>query len=242
MMFRKVRGFSTYSSVPSIASACAYHGIRLSSQQRPHSTSRLFSSTADVTSEAKLNLINLAEQSNRGQKFPSSLMKDSINSAINELEALNKVDSLNFPGTWRLIYADDDVTRASPFFWAFKKAFKNKKVPLKLSDSFDGVSDSIFFITDSIPFKSIGECMQTIEGDTLVSKVNINIDVTGLNLGSSVMTTTSRILPTDNPNVFELQVETTQVVQSTIEKFFPILKNNLKFPSGNALELLRCSL
>ena len=37
-----------------------------------------------------------------------------------------------------LIYAPDDVTRSSPFFWAFRRAFPDS-------------SDQIFGITDAIP-------------------------------------------------------------------------------------------
>ena len=81
-------------------------------------------------------------------------------------------------GTWRLLWTDDDRTRSSPFFWAFKQAFG------------ESLSGRVFAITDAIPeqLKRVGEARQCFQADgRLVSMVPISSPV-----GSSVMTTTSR--------------------------------------------------
>ena len=75
----------------------------------------------------------------------------------------------------------EDVTRASPFFWAFRKAFPDQ-------------SDEIFSITDAIPapIKEVGPAYQTIELDNgtnsgkLVSRVKV---ATLGGLATSMMTT-----------------------------------------------------
>ena len=67
-------------------------------------------------------------------------------------------------GNWRLLYTDDDPSRASPFFAAFRKATKNTKVPFANMDPTgllgESVADSIFKLTDLIPVKRIGTVRQ----------------------------------------------------------------------------------
>lgn len=110
----------------------------------------------------------------------------------------------------------------------------------------ESLSESIFYVTDNIPFKSIGTCTQTFSqlnppktsefvGGKLVSQVEVKVDY----FGSSLMTTTSSWRLTSIPNVIELCVDKTQVLKSTIGKLLPFLDDNLSFPSGAALELLR---
>merc|ERR1712037_470961 len=72
-------------------------------------------------------------------------------------------------GEWKLLYASEDTTRSSPFFWAFRNAFPNK-------------SGQIFGITDAIPppIKEIGPAIQTITIDkgtnsgSLISRVEVS--------------------------------------------------------------------
>eukprot|EP01041_Mallomonas_annulata_P007216 gene7216-14713_t len=142
-------------------------------------------------------------------------------------------------GEWELIFADDDITRASPFFWAFRKATQDIKDPL---DSSQKWSERVLQFTDSIPIKSIGECIQSItanenssSGGILQSKVRVKV----FPAGSSFMTTTSKWLPTADKGLLELQVEKTQVLESTIAKFLPFLDPDFGFPSGAALELVK---
>ena len=72
-------------------------------------------------------------------------------------------------GEWECVYSLEDLTRSSPFFWAFRRAFPDQ-------------SDQIFGITDAIPapVKEVGPAFQTIDMDanTLVSRVKVarNID------------------------------------------------------------------
>ena len=125
-----------------------------------------------------------------------------------------------FVGGWRLLYTDDDPTRASPFFWSFKKAF-NK------------YADQVFGITDRIPvaLKKIGQVNQFVSPTgSLVSQVLINSPI-----GSSLMTTTSRWLWEDGQDV-EVRVEKTEVLESTVQKLLG-LPSPTPFPSGAALEL-----
>jgi len=148
-------------------------------------------------------------------------------------------------GKWDLLWTNDDVTRASPFFWAFRKATRGLKDPVGIVGP-ELISESIFQITDSIPFKSIGTCSQTFTSDgRLVSEVDVEIGLQGLlSIGSSKMTTTSRYsFEGDDPSVLELQVEKTQVLDSTLEKIvpfqLPLLGDSGAFPSGQALELVK---
>lgn len=125
------------------------------------------------------------------------------------------------------------MTRSSPFFWAFKKAFPDN-------------ADQIFGITDAIPspIKDVGPAIQTIEMNengvgTLVSRVKV---ATLNGLATSMMTTRAKIIGTEGYDGLELQVETTQPEESTIVKTLlgplaSVVDASLPaFPSGEALE------
>jgi hypothetical protein len=67
-------------------------------------------------------------------------------------------------------------------------------------DSRRGLSEAIFSVTDSLPFKGVGTACQTIRGTTLKSEVVITLggsrSATGLAFfphAKSVMTTTSAL-------------------------------------------------
>ena len=147
-------------------------------------------------------------------------------------------------GTWRLLWTDDDRTRSSPFFWAFKQAFG------------ESLSGRVFAITDAIPeqLKRVGEARQCFQADgRLVSMVPISSPV-----GSSVMTTTSRWALVRAPSAaapavataaadgraagsgpgaglgqeleLELRVEQTEVRDSTLQKALSSLPFPFPFP------------
>jgi hypothetical protein len=145
-------------------------------------------------------------------------------------------------GEWELLYAPDDVTRSSPFFWAFAQAFPDQ-------------ADSIFWITDGIPapIKHVGPAYQTIHfmptltttsnsknnylGE-LVSRVQVS---TLGGLSSSVMTTRATITGVDDNNnntSIQLTIATTTVEESTLLK--TVFGNTTMpvpaFPSGQVLE------
>ena len=134
-----------------------------------------------------------------------------------------------------LIYASDDVTRSSPFFWAFRRAFPDS-------------SDQIFGITDAIPapIKMVGPATQTIDVDsssrpvtgTFISRVKV---ATLGGVATSIMTTRCNVLSSDGSDGLRLKVESTKPEDSTIlQKLGPlgqmINSSSPPFPSGEALE------
>ena len=129
------------------------------------------------------------------------------------------------------MFTSDDVSRSSPFFWAFRKAFPDK-------------AETMFSITDSIPapLKQIGPSFQFIDFDakTFVSRVT----VTSLGSQTSIMTTRATILCTEGKDGLRLQIETTKPEDSTILKLLGPLGEfiNEKSPpvnSGQFLERVR---
>lgn len=134
-----------------------------------------------------------------------------------------------------LLWAPTDVTRSSPFFWAFEQAFPDQ-------------ADQIFGITDSIPapFKEVGPATQTIElseGGTsgrLVSRVRV---ATLNGMATSMMTTRAEITGTVGVDGLKVRVDTTKPEDSTaVTALLPgplgaLVNDNLPpFPSGQALE------
>lgn len=133
-----------------------------------------------------------------------------------------------------LVYSPDDVTRSSPFFWAFAQAFPDN-------------SDQIFGITDAIPapIKEVGPAYQTIEGLTegrSTGKLVSRVKVATLNgLATSIMTTRADITGAIGVDGLTIRIDTTKPEESTVlEKLGPLgnlLSENLPpFPSGQALE------
>ena len=164
----------------------------------------------------------------------------SIDQSIRNLEQLG--EDLGFgqassvsgllSGKWDLNYASDDITRSSPFFWAFRRAFPDN-------------SDQIFGITDAIPqpLKMVGPATQEIDLDsssrgTFVSRVKV---ATLGGVATSIMTTRATIMGAEGVDGLRLKVETTKPEESTIlKKLGPlgelINSNTQPFPSGEALE------
>ena len=144
--------------------------------------------------------------------------------------------------------------RSSPFFWAFRKALRGVEDPLKLMGT-KMLSDSIFKVTDSIPFKSIGSATQTfnidenlMEGESIRGVLKSSMEIKVALAGSSQMTTSSRWRTTDEPDLLEIEVEKTEILKSTIANVLnPLLQmipkqltdNLSSFPSGAALELVK---
>jgi len=132
----------------------------------------------------------------------------------------------------------EDITRSSPFFWAFSRAFPD-------------ASDQIFSITDNIPapVKEVGPAIQTINTNpsnsgtsdssaSLVSRVQV---ATLGGLATSIMTTRCTILNTEGLEGLRLRVDSTKPEKSTVlETLGPLGKmigeKSMPFPSGDALE------
>jgi hypothetical protein len=145
--------------------------------------------------------------------------------------------NLNECSRRELVYSPDDVTRSSPFFWAFRRAFPDS-------------SDQIFGITDAIPapLKIVGPATQTIDVDsstgtnavagTLVSRVKV---ATLGGVATSMMTTRCGVLGSDGPDGLRLRVASTKPEESTIlSKLGPlgefVSSSSPPFPSGDALD------
>jgi hypothetical protein len=137
-------------------------------------------------------------------------------------------------GEWELLYSPEDVTRSSPFFWAFRRAFPDQ-------------SDEIFSITDAIPapIKEVGPAYQEIElsNSTFTGKFVSRVKVATLGgLATSIMTTRASIVGVQGLDGIRLKIETTKPEESTAVKtlFGPlgdVVNENLPpFPSGEVLE------
>ena len=133
-----------------------------------------------------------------------------------------------------LLYSPEDVTRSSPFFWAFRRAFPDQ-------------SDEIFSITDAIPapIKEVGPAYQEIDlsNSTFTGKFVSRVKVATLGgLATSIMTTRATIVGVQGLDGIRLKIETTKPEESTAIKtlFGPlgdVVNENLPpFPSGEALE------
>lgn len=135
-------------------------------------------------------------------------------------------------GTWECIYAPQDLTRSSPFFWAFARAVDT--------------SSQIYEITDAIPapLKEIGPALQEI--DLVEKKLVSRVKVATLNgLATSIMTTRCDVVREEGLDRLRLKVLSTKPEESTVLKKLGPLGDLLDqqilkpFPSGEALEQVR---
>jgi hypothetical protein len=190
------------------------------------------------SSELEMTLEILASESQRGQTSDSSMINavlqaiDQIESDSNDNDGNGDIDQRLLLGKWVLIFANDDITRSSPFFWAFRQAFDGIKDPNPCRSN-RNFADSIFQVTDMIPFKDVGEAYQTFtDASELISEIDVEVQFAG----STIMTTRSdyKVLANDQ---LEVSVKTTRAVQSTIGQILPGLNGDFEFPSGAALEL-----
>lgn len=197
-------------------------------------------SASERVENCKRDLIRLCDDHELGSGSSSS-----VEGKIRELEQVGEdagfgqASSLSglISGEWELIYASDDITRSSPFFWAFRRAFPDS-------------SDQIFGITDMIPapIKEVGPATQVIDVDsggrgqavtgTLVSRVKV---ATLGGAATSMMTTRCTVLNADGLDGLRLRVESTKPEDSTIlQKLGPLGEflnsSSPPFPSGEALE------
>lgn len=202
---------------------------------------------SDVTSDGIFDLQqlkrNLIDLCNRPSKPP----KEEVNRYARDLERLGEQIGVGqgssysglMAGEWELLYCPSDMTRSSPFFWAFRKAFPEK-------------SSDIFAITDAIPepLKEVGPATQTITLDTssssaqlgsLISRVKVS---TLGGLATSIMTTRSTIIGSEGVDRLKLRVDTTKPEDSSVLQklgsFGELLNERAPpFPSGEALERVK---
>ncbi|CAM9448974.1 unnamed protein product [Ectocarpus sp. 12 AP-2014] len=210
--------------------------------------------------QLKLDLLRIAALTGRGQ-LATPAERGRVEDVIWELEMRTPVEdtatSTALLGRWALVYASEDATRSSPFFWAFRKATEGIKPPFGGGgdgDGFDGstVAATIFAITDSLPGKSVGEAVQTITEKEIKSEVEI---FAGASAGSdkrgkegpntfpsfrSVMTTTSEIMDAAGTET-KLRVANTQVRKSALGRLLKPLFNldDIEFQTDNLLTPLK---
>lgn len=188
--------------------------------------------------EVKTRLVRLCQSSTKPELRQVRAMVDELESTA-ERVGIGQASAVSgwLQGEWELLYAPEDDTRSSPFFWAFRKAFPDN-------------SDQIFGITDAIPasIKQVGPSFQEIifDGDitlssqgSFVSRVKV---ATMGGMATSIMTTRASIVGVDGVDGLRLKIETTKPEKSTIiEKLFGPLsatfnENAPAFPSGEVLE------
>jgi hypothetical protein len=166
----------------------------------------------------------------------------SVRSSIKQLEeeaelmGVGQSSSLSglLSGEWELLYSSDDVTRSSPFFWAFRKAFPAN-------------ANEIFSITDGIPApikEEVGPAFQQIDfsPETLKGRFVSRVKVATLGgVATSIMTTRASIVGIQGVDGIRLKIETSKPEKSSILSALGPLgevigENSPAFPSGEALE------
>jgi len=202
----------------------------------------LFSSVpSDVSSTSSLSLADLKADLVRACTKDDKPGLNEIKMLVRDLE--DKAEMVGegqassiaglMAGEWELLYSPEDMTRSSPFFWAFAQAFPNN-------------SDQIFGITDAIPapIKEVGPAYQTIdltEGSS-TGKFVSRVKVATLNgIATSIMTTRADITGAIGVDGLTIRIDTTKPEESTALKSLgplgSLLNDNLPpFPSGQALE------
>ena len=188
---------------------------------------------ADSVNEIKERLVRLCTSSSPSEERIRNLVRDLEEageaSGIGQASAVSGLLS----GSWELIYCSEDVTRSSPFFWAFRRAFPDS-------------ADQVFGITDAIPapLKEVGPATQEIEFTGATQTGSLVSRVTVATLGgaaTSVMTTRATIIGTDGVDGIRVRVDTTKPEESTVlQKLGPLgemlSENAPAFPSGTVLE------
>lgn len=206
--------------------------------------------SSTTTTSSTMGVIDLLKQDlvNCCTRTPNKPSLDEIRTLVDELES--KAEQMGIgqaaaisgllSGTWELLYAPEDATRSSPFFWAFRQAFPEN-------------ADQIFSITDAIPapIKEIGPATQEIQYNsgssaastsqegTFVSRVKV---ATLGGIATSIMTTRATITGIDGLDGIRLQIDTTKPEDSTVltTLFGPfadtLQQSTPPFPSGDALE------
>lgn len=207
----------------------------------PAKITTLFSSIPSDVSSASLSLADLkADLVSACTKENKPSLKD-VQMMVRDLEGKAEMvgegqsSSITglMGGEWELLYSPEDVTRSSPFFWAFAQAFPDN-------------SGQIFGITDAIPapIKEVGPAYQTIELEDgrSTGKLVSRVQVATLNgIATSIMTTRADITGAIGVDGLTIRIDTTKPEESTalntLGPLGSLLNENLPpFPSGQALE------
>jgi len=195
----------------------------------------------------KEDLFALAAATKRGA-VETQAQKGQIYELIEKLEKNNPTPepaySEKLNGEWLLCYSSDDATRSSPFFWSFRKLTKT----LRLPDQKTKISEVIFDITDSIPIKTVGQAKHTITDATLVGSEGSLVStvqlVVGTGQGSFFPSTQGMVVSSGratpySPEVTQITVEKTQVLDSDLDKVLPIKIGSFSFPTERLFTALK---
>lgn len=187
---------------------------------------------SDILEESKAELLRTCSATGASKPSLATVQgKVQVLEEIGEQVGIGQASSHSglLTGEWECVYSPEDLTRSSPFFWAFRRAFPDQ-------------SDQIFGITDAIPapVKEVGPAFQTIDMDanTLVSRVKV---ATLGGVATSIMTTRCIIEGVEGLEGIRLKIETTKPEDSSVlSKLGPlgafVNENSSPFPSGEALE------
>lgn len=217
-----------------------------SPKYRTRTSTRVCSSApSDLDSSFSRTLDDLKDDLFRTCSRSNKPLLDEVRAIVRELE--EKAEDVGIgqasaasgllAGEWELVYCPEDVTRSSPFFWAFRQAFPDQ-------------SDEIFAITDAIPapIKEVGPAFQEIElnegtqSGTFVSRVKV---ATLGGLATSIMTTRGTITGVVGIDGIKIRIESTKPEDSTaVKTIFGPLGDTINgalppFPSGDALEQVK---
>lgn len=185
--------------------------------------------------ELQKELLQLAAASNRGQRAVDSLHMR-CEQIITAIEACNPTSapasSPLLEGQWQLVYATEDPTRCSPFFWALRQRMRGIRDPNPFSRMLFGGDDLLentLAFTDAVPIKTTGLATQQLDAGRLVNQVVVGVFPTG---ESTMTTTCSYEADPSDSSILEVAVETTQVLGASLAA---TLLDRLSFPSGQAL-------
>eukprot|EP00931_Biecheleriopsis_adriatica_P094558 TRINITY_DN68199_c0_g1_i1.p1 TRINITY_DN68199_c0_g1~~TRINITY_DN68199_c0_g1_i1.p1 ORF type:complete len:339 (+),score=52.95 TRINITY_DN68199_c0_g1_i1:38-1018(+) len=179
-------------------------------------------------------LLRLAAATDRGQRLTKKLRQQSED-LLSRVEAQNptRAPALSplLEGTWRLVFASEDVTRSSPFFWAARQLGLTDPTPFSRSVlGSDSLLETTFAITDNIPLTYMGIASQQLSRGSLVNQVNVGVFITG----ESEMTTTCSYTPDPvEDDTLLVKVLKTQVLGTSMAA--SVLKG-IDFPSGEWFE------
>jgi len=184
---------------------------------------------------ARQRLLQLAAASKRGQAGGMDL-RERMSQVIASLEASNPTAAPAraslLEGRWELVYASEDPTHCSPFFWALRRRLKGMRDPNPLSRLLFGGDDLVentLAFTDAVPIKSVGMATQRLRSGELVNQVNVGVFPTG----ESEMTTTCSYKPdVSDTNLLSITVVKTQVLGASLAAS---ILDQISFPSGEWL-------
>jgi len=182
-----------------------------------------------------MELLELAAATARGQTGDEEVRQRCCR-LVARLESANPTlepaRSALLEGDWRLVFATEDPTRCSPFFWALRQQMRGVEDPNPLSRLMFGGDDLLentLAFTDGVPIKTVGLATQRLRHGELVNQVVVGVFPTG----ESKMTTTCRYEADGaDAGVLRVIVEKTQVLGASLAAS---VLDQLSFPSGQLL-------